>query len=179
MCQSPVRALQNCPGWSQHPFVIPAFPSELTSTPSIGLEVLFEVRAPYSPVFASTLTHIRMWHESGSKLEDLGRVSFLVRSQIRLSLTDEASKTWLHLERDFLETPYTTIRERQMEVLEKEDGTMNRPGVKLLREKLGKDAEQVMKEQRYVGTTVARSWMMLKVSGLGACFKEHGLTQRH
>lgn len=99
-----------------------------------------------------TLTLHRMWHESGSKLEDLGRVSFLVRSQIRLSLTDEASKTWLHLERDFLETPYTTIRERQMEVLEKEDGTMNRPGVKLLREKLNNDAQQVMKEQRWVGS---------------------------
>lgn len=95
-----------------------------------------------------SLTPSRMWHESGSKVEDLGRVSFLVRSQIRLSLTDEASKSWLHLERDFLETPYTTIRERQMEVLEKEDGTMNRPGVKLLRDKLSKDAEQVMREQR-------------------------------
>lgn len=93
-----------------------------------------------------------MWHESGSKVEDLGRVSFLVRSQIRLSLLDEANKSWLNLERDFLETPYMTIRERQMEVLEKEDGTMNRPGVKLLREKLSKDAEQVMKEQRSVAT---------------------------
>lgn len=91
-----------------------------------------------------------MWHESGSKLDDLGRVSFLVRSQIRLSLTDEASKSWLHLERDFLETPYATVRERQMDVLEKDDGTMNRPGVKQLREKLTKDAEQVMREQRSV-----------------------------
>jgi engulfment/cell motility protein 1 len=91
-----------------------------------------------------------MWHESGSKVDDLGRVTFLVRSQIRLSLADEASKTWLHLERDFLETPYATIRERQMEVLEKEDGTMNRPAVKLLREKLNAEAQDVMMEQRYV-----------------------------
>jgi engulfment/cell motility protein 1 len=89
-----------------------------------------------------------MWHESGSKVDDLGRVSFLVRSQIRLSLADEASKTWLHLERDFLETPYAVIRERQMEILDKEDGTMNRPAVKLLKEKLRKEAEQVMVEQR-------------------------------
>jgi engulfment/cell motility protein 1 len=91
---------------------------------------------------------LRMWHESGSKVDDLGRVSFLVRSQIRLSLADEASKTWLHLERDFLETPYAVIRERQMEILDKEDGTMNRPAVKLLKEKLRKEAEQVMVEQR-------------------------------
>lgn len=93
---------------------------------------------------------LRMWHESGSKVDDLGRVSFLVRSQIRLSLADEASKTWLHLERDFLETPYATIRERQMEILEKEDGTMNRSAVKQLREKLNGEAQDVMMEQRYV-----------------------------
>lgn len=101
---------------------------------------------------------LRMWHESGSKAEDLGRVSFLVRSQIRLTLVDEETKTWLHLERDFLETPYATIRERQMEVLEKEDGTMTRPGVKMLREKLSKDAEQVMKDQR----SVIRTWYRIE-----------------
>jgi engulfment/cell motility protein 1 len=89
-----------------------------------------------------------MWHESGSKVDDLGRVSFLVRSQIRLSLTDEASKSWLHLERDFLEAPYATIRERQMEILEREDGTMNRSAVKQLREKLNGEAQDVMMEQR-------------------------------
>jgi uncharacterized heparinase superfamily protein len=91
-----------------------------------------------------------MWHQSGSKVDDLGRVSFLVQSQIRLSLADEASKTWLHLEHDFLETPYAIIRERQMEILEKEDGTMNRPAVRLLREKLNAEAQDVMMEQRYV-----------------------------
>lgn len=93
---------------------------------------------------------LRMWHESGSKVDDLGRVSFLVRSQIRLSLIDEASKTWLHLEKDFLETPYAVIRERQMEILEREDGTMNRPAVKQLKEKLRQEAEDVMVEQRCV-----------------------------
>jgi engulfment/cell motility protein 1 len=113
-----------------------------------------------------------MWHESGSKVDDLGRVTFLVRSQIRLSLADEASKTWLHLERDFLETPYATIRERQMEVLEKEDGTMNRPAVKLLREKLNAEAQDVMMEQRYVSLTLACKVLML--AGLGACCKELG-----
>lgn len=91
-----------------------------------------------------------MWHESGSKVDDLGRVTFLVRSQIRLSLADEASKTWLHLERAFLETPYATIRQRQMDVLEKEDGTMNKSAIKLLREKLNAEAQDVMMEQRCV-----------------------------
>ena len=113
-----------------------------------------------------------MWHESGSKVDDLGRVTFLVRSQIRLSLADEASKTWLHLERDFLETPYATIRERQMEVLEKEDGTMNRPAVKLLREKLNAEAQDVMMEQRYVFLILTCG--ILIPTGLAACCKELG-----
>lgn len=116
---------------------------------------------------------LRMWHESGSKVDDLGRVSFLVRSQIRLSLIDEASKTWLHLEKDFLETPYTVIRERQMEILDREDGTMNRPTVKLLKEKLRKEAEDVMVEQRCVdppNSTPSEAYL----TGSGACFKGHG-----
>jgi len=113
-----------------------------------------------------------MWHESGSKVDDLGRVTFLVRSQIRLSLADEASKTWLHLERDFLETPYATIRERQMEVLEKEDGTMNRPAVKLLREKLNAEAQDVMMEQRYVCLILTCGMLILAV--LAACCKGLG-----
>jgi engulfment/cell motility protein 1 len=90
----------------------------------------------------------RMWHESSSTIDDFPRLTFLIRSQIRLSLADEAIKSWLHLERDFLETPYTIIRERQMEMLEKEDGMMTNPGVLELRESLGRDAYEVLKEQR-------------------------------
>lgn len=89
-----------------------------------------------------------MWQESESRLADFERVSFLVRSQIRLSLQDEASKTWLHLEHDFLETDYRTIRDRQMELLEKEDGLLSRSAIRELREKLGRDAYDVMSEQR-------------------------------
>lgn len=129
---------------------------------------------------------LRMWHESGSKVDDLGRVSFLVRSQIRQSLADEASKTWLHLERDFLETPYATIRERQMETLEKEDGTMNRPAVKLLREKLNVEAQNVMMEQRYVVSTCARMVLIQSIGCMlqGAWFNAatlivNGLTPSH
>lgn len=89
-----------------------------------------------------------MWHESSSTVDDFSRLTFLIRSQIRLSLADEAIKSWLHLERDFLETPYSIIRERQMELLEKEDGMMVRPGIVSLRDKLARDAYEVLREQR-------------------------------
>ncbi len=91
-----------------------------------------------------------MWQESESRLADFGRVSFLVRSQIRLSLADESSKSWLHLEHDLLETDYRTIRDRQMELLEKEDGMFSRPAIRELKDKLGRDAYEVMAEQRFV-----------------------------
>ena len=89
-----------------------------------------------------------MWHESESRLDDFGRLSFLVRSQIRLSLADEWQKTWLNLEQDFLESDYRTIRDRQLEMLEKEDGMLARPGVRELKEKLQREAYEVMAEQR-------------------------------
>jgi engulfment/cell motility protein 1 len=89
-----------------------------------------------------------MWHESESRLDDFSRVSLLVRSQVELSLTDEASKTWLHLEKDFLDADYKSIRDRQMEQLEKEDGMLSRPSVTELRHKLGREAYELMSEQR-------------------------------
>lgn len=89
-----------------------------------------------------------MWVDSESRLPDFDRLSFLVRTQTRLTLTDEANKTWLHLEKDFLESDYRSIRDVQMEMLEKEDGMLTRPSVKQLREKLGIDAYGVLAEQR-------------------------------
>ena len=89
-----------------------------------------------------------MWHESESRLDDFGRLSFLVRSQIRLSLADEWQKTWLNLEQDFLESDYRTIRDRQLEMLEKEDGMLARSGVRELKERLQREAYEVMAEQR-------------------------------
>ena len=97
-----------------------------------------------------------MWLESSSTVDDFPRLTFLIRSQIRLSLADEAIKSWLHLERDFLETPYSIIRERQMELLEKEDGMMANPGVIELRDKLSRDAYDVLREQRYVSRSFQR-----------------------
>ncbi|WVF65412.1 hypothetical protein IAT40_000139 [Kwoniella sp. CBS 6097] len=111
---------------------------------------------------------LRMWYESESRTPDFPRVSFLVRSQIRLSLADEGNKTWLHLEQDFLATEYRTIRDRQMELLEKEDGMMTRPAVRELREKLGKDAYDVLAEQR-VGCMLQGGWFntaSVNVSGI-------------
>ena len=89
-----------------------------------------------------------MWQESESRLADFDRLTLLVLSQVRLSLRDEASKTWLHLEHDFLEMDYQTIRGRQMELLEREDGMLARPAIRELREKLRTEAYEVMSEQR-------------------------------
>ncbi|KAK8844114.1 hypothetical protein IAR55_006908 [Kwoniella newhampshirensis] len=100
---------------------------------------------------------LRMWQESESRIDDFDRVSFLVRSQIRLSLADEGNKTWLHLEQDFLGTDYRTIRDRQMELLEKEDGMMSRPAIRELREKLGREAYDVLSGQR-INCMLQGSW---------------------
>ncbi|WVQ81129.1 hypothetical protein IAT38_003251 [Cryptococcus sp. DSM 104549] len=100
---------------------------------------------------------LRMWQESESQLSDFDRVSFLVRSQLRISLTDEGSKTWLHLEHDFLETEYRTIRDRQMDLLDKEDGMMQRAAVRMLKEKVGREVYDVISEQR-VGCMLQGSW---------------------
>ncbi|WVR08927.1 hypothetical protein IAU60_005986 [Kwoniella sp. DSM 27419] len=100
---------------------------------------------------------MRMWQESESRTPDFSKVSSLVRSQIRLSLADEAEKTWLNLEQDFLATEYRTIRDRQMELLEKEDGMMNRPAVRDLRDKLGREAYEVLAEQR-IGCMLQGGW---------------------
>jgi engulfment/cell motility protein 1 len=89
-----------------------------------------------------------MWTESESRLEDFERLSSLVRSQTRQSLADESSKTWLHVEKDFLESGYRSIRDRQMEMLEKEDGMLSRPAIRELRDKLGQDAYDILSEQR-------------------------------
>lgn len=128
-----------------------------------------------------------MWQESESRLSDFSRVSLLVRSQIRLSLADEASKSWLHLERDFLETDYRTIRDRQMETLEKEDGMLVKDSVRELRGKLHLEAQEVVNEQRCVFSAGAgrldsfadllKHWMYapgcMVQYGLGECAGYH------
>lgn len=91
-----------------------------------------------------------MWHESESRLSDFSRLSNLVRSQLLFSLSSESQATWLSLEQDLLESDYAAIRERQMEMLEREDGMMVNPGVRELREVVGREAYEVVIDQRQV-----------------------------
>lgn len=89
-----------------------------------------------------------MWSDSESRTADFDRLSMLVRTQVRLTLAGEAIKTWLNLERDFLESEYRAIRDRQMEMLEKEDGLLTRTSVKELKSKLAREAYSVVTDQR-------------------------------
>lgn len=92
----------------------------------------------------------RMWHESEAASVDFVRVSLLVRSHVSVALEDEASKSWLSLEQDLLDTEYRTIRERQMELLEKEDGMMDTDALRTLRYHIERDAVAVVQSQRCV-----------------------------
>lgn len=126
-----------------------------------------------------------MWQESNSRIPDFYRLIQLIRSHLTLTLSpantsliattttttrsfssqtvliDEPLpkfiKTWFDLERDFLTTDYRTIRDRQMNLLEKEGGMMRRSGVKGLKEKVGKEAWDVVCEQR-VGCMLQGGW---------------------
>jgi engulfment/cell motility protein 1 len=89
-----------------------------------------------------------MWTDSESRLSDFDRVTLLVRTHVRFSLAGEAGKSWLDLERDFLEADYRTIRDRQMELSEREDGLFARSSIKQLKEKMGQEAYDLVTEQR-------------------------------
>lgn len=91
---------------------------------------------------------LRMWQDSESRIDDFERLSHLVRSQVRMTLHDEQNKTWLDLERDFIGSDYRNIRDVQMEMIDKEDGLLERPAVAALRHKVHHEAEEVMSEQR-------------------------------
>lgn len=93
---------------------------------------------------------LRMWHDSESRQDDFDRLSYLVASQVRQTLAEEHTKTWLNLERDFLGTKYRDIREGQMEMIDKEDGLLERGAVVALRSKVGKEATEVMADQRVI-----------------------------
>lgn len=91
---------------------------------------------------------LRMWQDSESRLDDFERLSYLVRSQVRVSLADEHTKSWINLEHDFLGAEYRNIRDRQMEMIDKEDGILERPAMAALREKANREAYDVLAEQR-------------------------------
>ncbi|ALO68970.1 hypothetical protein CNF00450 [Cryptococcus deneoformans JEC21] len=128
---------------------------------------------------------LRMWQESNSCTPDFYRLTHLIRSHLTLTLSPtttsliattanttrssssqttsidellpELSKNWFHLEQDFLTTAYRTIRDRQMDFLEKEGGMMRRNAVRSLKKKLGKEVWDVVCEQR-VGCMLQGGW---------------------
>eukprot|EP00833_Pecoramyces_ruminatium_P013306 jgi/Orpsp1_1/1187338/evm.model.d7180000056963.1 len=105
-------------------------------------------------VFAITLEcFIKLWHESeiNQNSEDVLRVSLLVRSQFRYSLTkSEASgaDALNQFKNDMLNTPYQIIKERHIKELELEDDLMSKIPIRHLRERLYKDCYKFVKEQR-------------------------------
>lgn len=116
-----------------------------------------------------------MWQESGSSIHDFDKLALLVRTQVAWSLADEGSKTWLDLERDFLEADYQVIRGRQMELMEKEDGMMTRQTVVELRDKLALESYDVVAEQRLVARQTSSN---ADRSGFAACCRAPGLMRR-
>ncbi len=105
---------------------------------------------------------LRMWNESGAALVDFGRISMLVRSQVRKALPAESgagaagasgagasnSKTWLDVERAFLESEYRAVRERQMKELESEDVYASKSAVRQLRSKVYRESYEFVRQQR-------------------------------
>ncbi|KIR63916.1 hypothetical protein I314_02697 [Cryptococcus bacillisporus CA1873] len=128
---------------------------------------------------------LRMWQESNSRIPDFYRLIHLIRSHLTLTLSPattsliattatttrsfssqtalideplpEFTKNWFDLEQDFLTTDYRTIRDRQMDLLEREGGMMRRSAVRDLKEKVRKEAWDVVCEQR-VGCMLQGGW---------------------
>lgn len=75
------------------------------------------------------MSRFRMWNEIGAASTDFVRVAALVQSQIKYALRDE-TRPWHEVERDFLESEYRNVRERQMRELELEDDLLNKPPVR-------------------------------------------------
>lgn len=91
---------------------------------------------------------LRMWAESGAASSDFGRVSALVRSQVKEALRDEASRSWFDVESDFLESDYRVVRDRQMRELEIEDDFTSKSSVRNLRGRLYRESYEFVRQQR-------------------------------
>lgn len=90
----------------------------------------------------------RMWTDSGAAAADFDRVAALVRSQVKASLVDESSRSWLDVEKSFLESEYSVVRDRQMREMELEDDFEANPSIIALREKLYRENWEFMRRQR-------------------------------
>ena len=91
---------------------------------------------------------LRMWNESGSSVVDFTRIVALTRSQyvqtgllslhnsplyrVGVALRRENVRPWHEVERDFLESDYQAVRERQMKELEEEDDLLSKVPVRLV-----------------------------------------------
>ncbi|KAK0555177.1 hypothetical protein OC846_001057 [Tilletia horrida] len=91
---------------------------------------------------------LRMWNDSGAAASDFSRVSALVRSQVRESLRKEGNKTWLDLERDFLESDYRHVRDRQMREIEVDDDFSSKASIRNLRGILYRESYEFVRQQR-------------------------------
>ncbi|KAK0540293.1 hypothetical protein OC835_000744 [Tilletia horrida] len=91
---------------------------------------------------------LRMWNDSGAAATDFSRVSALVRSQIKESLRKEGNKTWLDLERDFLESDYRNVRDRQMREIEVDDDYSSKAPIRNLRGVLYRESYEFVRQQR-------------------------------
>ncbi|MCO5585241.1 hypothetical protein L7F22_039174 [Adiantum nelumboides] len=91
---------------------------------------------------------LRMWSESGASISDFGRVSALVRSQVKEALRDESSKSMLEVESDFLESAYRDVRDRQMRELEVGDDFSNKTSIRNLRGRMYRESYEFVRQQR-------------------------------
>ena len=90
-----------------------------------------------------------MWNESGASRGDFPRVVALVQSQyvsyifsvcyshsllfrVKEALRKENERPWLAVEREFLESEYRAVRDRQMKELEMEDDVMSKVPIRLV-----------------------------------------------
>ncbi|WVQ73600.1 hypothetical protein IAR50_003179 [Cryptococcus sp. DSM 104548] len=102
---------------------------------------------------------IRMFHQSSSSSPDLPRLLPLITSHLALTLNplEEQNKSWLDMENAFLHTEYGKVRERQMEMMEREGGLWRSGAVRGLKEGVGREVWGVVCEQR-VGCMLQGSW---------------------
>lgn len=98
--------------------------------------------------YLSLLFFLRMWNESGAAASDFSRVSALVRSQVKEALRNESTRTWYEVERDFLDSEYRTVRDRQMKELEIEDDFSSKASIRNLRGRLYRESYEFVRQQR-------------------------------
>ncbi|PWY97012.1 hypothetical protein BCV70DRAFT_203236 [Testicularia cyperi] len=91
---------------------------------------------------------LRMWNESGAATSDFPRVSALVRSQVGEALRNEHTKAWFDLERDFLDSEYRDVRDRQMKELEVDQDYNSKASIRNLRGRIYRESYEFVRQQR-------------------------------